>query len=306
MTMRMSEWIQPDLVRAFQAEKTDAYRLCTFQDGWAERYGNDVLVSYKTELARERLTSELRLWALAVDFKIERVFARFLPKQNSEREAPRLIAGDPSAHWQTAAIERGLRYGIDFEAGYSAGLFLDQRHNRSFVRNLTPKYLLNCFAYTCSFSLVAATKGAKTISVDLSKKSLARGRENFLLNEQSLTKHRFLTDDLMEYLPRLARKGEKFDVIILDPPTFSRSKTGKAFQVERDFEKLLLSAIEVAERDCHILLSTNCSTLDEHALEVMARFGLKASRRAGSLHRESPLPDLPRGAGASTVWLTLR
>ncbi|MBA3762654.1 MAG: hypothetical protein H0X04_04825, partial [Chthoniobacterales bacterium] len=124
------EWIQPDLVRAFQAEETDAYRICTFRDGWVERYGSDVLVSYQTAIAQERLTTELRLWSLSVGFNFTRVFARFLPKQNSGREAPRLITGDSSAPLQAMALERGLRYGIDFGAGYSTGLFVDQRHNR--------------------------------------------------------------------------------------------------------------------------------------------------------------------------------
>lgn len=144
------------------------------------------------------------------------------------------------------------------------------------------------------------------MSVDLSKKSLSRGRENFALNSLATTDHRFIADDVMEVLPRLARKGEKFDAIILDPPTFSRSHRGKAFQVEQDFETLLLAALEVAARNARILLSTNCSTLRESALEVMGRFCLKATRRAGDFHREPPLPDFPPGVGAATVWLTLR
>ena len=144
------------------------------------------------------------------------------------------------------------------------------------------------------------------MSIDLSKKSLARGRENFALNSLTTNDHRFLADDVFEVLPRLARRGEKFDVIILDPPTFSRSHRGKTFQVEHDFEALLLLALELAERDGHILLSTNCANLSERALEVMARFCLKTSRRAGSFHREPPLPDFPAGSGAKTVWLTLR
>ena len=111
---------------------------------------------------------------------------------------------------------------------------------------------------------------------------------------------------ILAVLPRLARKGEKFDVIILDPPTFSRSPGGKSFHVENDFEKLLVDALELAERDGHVLLSTNCSTLREHALEVMARYGLKAARRAAMFHRQPPLPDFPPGAGASSIWLTLR
>lgn len=304
--MRTSEWIEPALVQAFEAEQTDAYRLCTYDDGWAERYGSDVLISYKTDAAQERLTTELKLWSLAVNFKYTRAFVRFLPKQNSERDLPRLVMGDASSNLQTIATERLLRYGIDFASGYSVGLFVDQRHNRSFVRQESPKSLLNCFAYTCAFSVAAATVGAQTVSVDLSRKSLARGQENFALNAQPTNDHRFVAEDVMEFLPRLARKGEKFDMIILDPPTFSRTHRGKAFQVERDYETLLSGAIEVAERNARILLSTNCTTLNERALEVVAKFCLKATRRAGSLHAEPPLPDFMPGTAARTVWLTLR
>jgi len=95
-------------------------------------------------------------------------------------------------------------------------------------------------------------------------------------------------------------------VIILDPPTFSRSPGGKRFQVEHDFENLLIDALELTERDSHVLLSTNCSTLREHALEVMARYCLKAARHAATFHRPAQLPDFPPGAGASSIWLTLR
>lgn len=303
----MSEWMDPALHGKFGAEQTDAIRLCTCPDGWVERFGMDVLISHKNPGALERLKTELCLWALNVDFQFLRIFARFLPKRNADREAPHLVLGDPDTNLQSTAMERTLRYGIDFEAGYSVGLFIDQRENRRFVREVGPGSLLNCFAYTCSFSVAAATVGARTVNIDLSKKSLARGRENFALNSLLATNdHRFLADDVMEVLPRLARKGEKFDVIILDPPTFSRSHRGKAFQVEQDFEKLLMAALEVAERDGKILLSTNCSSLRERALEVMARYCLKATRRAGTFHRECPLSDFPPGVGAATVWLTLR
>ena len=304
--MRMSEWIEPGLTNAFAAEGTDAYRLCTFPDGWAERFGQDVLLSYKSEAARERLTTGLFNWARPLGLNFARVFGRFLPKQNAERHAPLLLVSETEMTSTASAMERGLRYGIDFSSGYSPGLFLDQRENRAFVRGARPKKMLNCFAYTCSFSIVAAASGANTMSVDLSKKSLARGRENFSLNSISSEGHRFLAEDVIEYLPRLARKGEKFDFIILDPPTFSRSHRGRSFQVERDFEPLLLAALEVAEREGHILLSTNCTSLDVHALDVMARYCLKASRRAGTLHREPGLPDFPAETAASTVWLSLR
>lgn len=304
--LKMSEWIDPTLYRSLFAEQIDAIRICTGPDGWVEQFGVDVLVSHKSDRALERFKVEFSLWALNVEFRFNRVFARFLPKQNADRERPHLVDGDAHANLQSTVIERTLRYGVDFGAGYSVGFFIDQRENRRFVRDVAPRSLLNCFAYTCSFSVAAATVGARTVSIDLSKRSLDRGRENFALNSLSTNDHQFLAGDVMEILPRLARRGEKFDVIILDPPTFSRSHRGKTFQVEQDFETLLLAALEVAERNGRILLSTNCSSLRERALEVMTRFCLKTTRRAGACHHESPLPDFPPGVGAATVWLTLR
>src|SRR6266446_290782 len=299
-------WINASLFRDFQAEGTDAHRLCTMENGWVERFGHDILISFKRVLVRERLIQELKEWGDGIPFKFERIFARFVPRKSEQREPPRLICGNPTENLQTIATERRLKFGIDFGAGFSVGLFPDQRENRSFVRHVTPKRLLNCFAYTCSFSVSAAYVGAATLNIDLSKKSLARGRENFALNCLPTIEHRFIADDVRAVLPRLVRKGEKFDVIILDPPTFSRSPGGKRFQVEHDFENLLIDALELTERDSHVLLSTNCSTLREHALEVMARYCLKATRRSATFHRPDQLPDFAPGAGASSIWLTLR
>src|SRR5256884_275046 len=138
--------------------------------------------------------------------------------------------------------EHRLKFGVDFGAGYSVGLFIDQRENRKFVRQLKPKRILNCFAYTCSFSVAAASASAQTVNVDLSKKSLERGRRNFELNVLSTEGHKFIADDVRPVLQRLARRGEKFDMIILDPPTFSRTKGGAAFHVERDFEDVIVAA----------------------------------------------------------------
>ena len=301
-----SNWIDAALLRDFQAEGTDAHRLCTIEDGWVERFGRDALISFKRVPARERLIQELQSWASSVRFEFRRIFARFVPRKNEERKHPRLVFGDPDENLQTIVTERHLKFGIDFGEGYSSGFFVDQRENRRYVRHIAPKRLLNCFAYTCSFSVSAACVGAATLNVDLSKKSLARGRENFALNSLPTTDHTFIADDAMTVLPRLARKAEKFDVIILDPPTFSRSPGGKIFHVENDFEKLLIDTLELTERDSHVLLSTNCSTLREHALEVMARYSLKAARRAATFHRQPPLPDFPPGTGASSIWLTLR
>jgi 23S rRNA (cytosine1962-C5)-methyltransferase len=299
-------WIDPSLLRDFQAEGTDAHRLCTIDDGWMERFGRDVLISFKTVRARKRLVEELQSWAGSVGFYVRRAFARLVPRRTEERGPPLLIIGDPGEALQTVATEWHLKFGIDFGTGYSPGLFLDQRENRRYVRNIAPKRLLNCFAYTCSFSVCAACSGARTVNIDLSKKYLARGRENFALNELPTIDHRFIADDVRSVLPRLARRGEKFDAIILDPPTFSRSSKGKTFQVQDDFEDLLISALALAEREGQVLVSTNCSTLSQSTLEVLARYCLKETHRVATFYRPLPLPDFSPGTGASSIWLALR
>lgn len=303
----MNRWISPELFAAFEAEQTTAHRLFTSPNVWVERLGRDVLISFKTDAVRDTALSGLHEWAERTGFQIDRVFSRFLPKQNAERVAPVLMEGYNTEDSLNAVVtERGVRYGIDFGAGYSAGLFIDQRANRAFVRQRAPKRLLNTFAYTCSFSVVAAMAGAQTVSVDLSKKSLDRGRENFELNGLAMEGHRFLADDVLDVLPRLERRGEKFDVIVLDPPTFSRGNRGRRWQVEEQIEELLSAALELAQPGASILISTNCTKLNRRALESAARFALKTARRGGDFHHEPPLPDFPSGEGAQTLWLHLR
>ncbi len=301
-----NEWIGPALLRVFEDEGTTAHRLCTIDNGWAERFGRDILISFRTTAARDRLVHELRAWSKSVEFPVGRVFARFLPKKNEERETPKLLLASEIENLQTIATENHLKFGIDFGVGYSVGLFVDQRENRRFVRQTRPKRLLNCFAYTCSFSVAAASVGAQTVNVDLSKKSLERGRQNFALNSIFIEGNKFVADDVRPVLRRLARRGEKFDMIILDPPTFSRTKGGEAFHVEEDFEELIAAALDLIGQNSRILLSTNCETLNERALERMARYSLKLSRRSGTLHRQPPPADFPPGVGATTIWLTLR
>ncbi len=303
--MKKGDWIDSEPLAQFQADGTNAHRLCTIDNGWAERFGADVLISFRTDAACDRLVSELKPWSNAMNFRVNRVFGRFLPRKNEERETPKLVSGNQTESLQTIAAENHLEFRIDFSAGYSVGLFVDQRENRRLVRQTKPTRVLNCFAYTCSFSVAAASAGAKTVNVDLSKKSLERGRQNFVLNSLSTEGHQFIVDDVRPVLRRLPRRGEKFDMVILDPPTFSRTKGGAAFQVEKDFEGLIASALELTTRDARVLLSTNCESLSDQALERMARYSLKLSRRPGTLHRQPPPADFPPGAGAKTIWLTL-
>ena len=301
-----STWISAQQLAAFQSAETTAHRLYSEPDGWVERLGDDILLSYKTDAERDSLLGGLDSWSQSTGFMPRRVFGKFLPRQNEERIAPVLVRGDEAESLTTVVEENGVKYAIDFGAGYSAGLFLDQRANRSYVRRLAPKRLLNTFAYTCSFSVVAALSGADTVSVDLSKKSLDRGRENFGLNGLDDSKHRFIADDVLEVLPRLMRRGDQFDCIILDPPTFSRGNKGRRFQVEQGMEELVTAALELAAPRAHILLSTNCTKLDRRALEQIARYCLKLARRNGSFHSEPDLPDIPSVLSAQTLWLLLK
>ncbi|HEV3273019.1 MAG TPA: class I SAM-dependent methyltransferase [Candidatus Methylacidiphilales bacterium] len=301
------EWISPAVWSALAAEGTDAHRLASGPEMWLERFGRDVLLSYQTEPGRDAALAEIDRHCAVYSYRPLRVFGKHLPRHASERGAPMLFGGDAGGSLETEVSEAGARYGIDFAGGYSAGLFIDQRANRARLRGLKPKRLLNTFAYTCSFSVVAALGGAETMSVDLSRRSLTRGEENFERNGlDPKTGHRFIADDALAVLPRLARRGEKFDAIILDPPTFSRNQAGAAFQVQRDFDRLVALALEVAAPGAAILLSVNHSAMRVADLERAGRAALKIAGRGGRFIPAAPPADFPPGHGAKTIWLELR
>src|SRR4029453_13868915 len=96
-------WIDESFFGDFQAEGTDAHRLCTMEDGWVERFGHDILISFKRGLVRERLIQELKEWSNGVLFNFGRIFARFVPRRSEQRERPRLICGDPDENLRTIA-----------------------------------------------------------------------------------------------------------------------------------------------------------------------------------------------------------
>ena len=298
-------WISSAQREAFDAAETTAHRLASGTGGWVERLGTDVIVSHKGDDAKAELLEGLARWTAKTGWSPTRTFTRFMPTRNAERVSPVLHEGDASSSWKTTVTEAGVRYRLDIAAGYSHGLFLDQRMNRARLQSLRPKRVLNTFAYTCSFSVVAALAGAETLSVDLSRKSLDRGRHNFELNDLDPKGHRFVAADALELMPKLAMQRESFDAIILDPPTFSRSK-GRRWRVVDDFEYLLMAALELATPNGAILLSTNCTKLDSEKLKRRARQCAKARRQtADYLETDSPV-DFPPGHGASTLWMMLR
>jgi 23S rRNA (cytosine1962-C5)-methyltransferase len=310
--------VEPTWVRNRLQEGTNSFRLTSSPLAWLECFGNDLLLSWKTDSAREALLQECQTRLInpngpyALELKPPaRIFGRHLARAAQERLAPVLLTGDCQLPLETEVQEAGTRYGIDFSAGYSVGLFLDQRGNRaSLAQALTartsPAKMLNTFAYTCSFSVVAARFGAQTLSVDLSKKSLQRGEQNFRRNKiEPKEGHRFIADDVFGVLPRLAKRGEKFDFIVLDPPTFSRNHEGTPFQAEEDYGRLVELALELAAPGAQILLSTNCTTLRSVDLEQIARHALKRARLSGRFWANPTPSDIPAAQAAQTVWLQL-
>jgi len=280
---------------ALSAEQTNAHRLWTGREGWVERFGDDYLVSATSDLTGRKIAADLPDWLAGLGLEPRRVFIRRLVKQPDEDDKPGQISGDVASP-EAVVTERGLSFGIDFSAGYSVGLFCDQRLNRAHLESLRPRRVLNCFAYTCAFSVAAARAGAETLSLDLAKKSLERGRANLALNGLSAETHRFIADDVFAVLPRLVRRGERFDAIILDPPTFSRGAKGNVFRAERDLGGLLEQAFDLASPGAHILLSSNARGLD------VADVARTVARKVSVV---PPPPEYPPGAAASTAWVAM-
>lgn len=162
--------------------------------------------------------------------------------------------------------EGGLRFLINLSDYLDTGLFLDHRITRAMVRDLVlalgeagPVRVLNLFSYTGSFTVYAAAGGANaTVSVDLSSTYTAWARENLAQNGFSLDNHRFEVADVFTFLERERAAGAKYDMVILDPPTFSNSKKmSRTLDIQRDHGELLASCGRLLRPGGLLLFSTN-------------------------------------------------
>jgi len=297
------QWLSSSVLAEIEAGGTDAHRVFASAYSWVDRFGPVYLISSSEPEEAERHFHDLTAWAESVGRPVGTVMGRRLVKQAGEEDKPFLLSGEALTCPKLVVNELGQRYEVDFAAGYSTGLFADQRGNRAWVRARRPSRVLNCFAYTCSFSVVAAANGATTTNLDLSGKYLEWGKRNFALNQLDPSAHRFWKADVMERWPGLVRKGEQFDLIILDPPTFSRGAKGRVFRVGDQFPVLLDLALASIASGGAILLSTNHSELSCHELEEMALEALDRSGRTGQFHRVDPPDDFAGGPAASTSWL---
>jgi 23S rRNA (cytosine1962-C5)-methyltransferase len=176
--------------------------------------------------------------------------------------------------------------------------------------SLAGREVLNTFAYTCGFSVCAAKAGARVTSLDLSKKYLEWGRRNFALNGLNAAEHDFIYGDVFDWLGRLARKGRAFDVIVLDPPTFSRSKEHGAFQVGKDYGQLVSAALPLLRPDGALFASTNAGTMTPEKFLEQITAAIGRARRTLLQQHYAPQPsDFPvsraEPAYLKTVWLQI-
>ncbi len=206
-----------------------------------DRLGEVLLIQSKPAPTESLIEGLLQAFPNAsIYFKTTTSHVRQLDKQDA---SPTLVHGTP-VQGRFTVLENGVTYWISLESGYSVGLFLDQRNNRRHIRdmNLTGKTILNTFAYTCAFSVCAALAGATVTSLDLSKKYLDWGRENFRANHLDDTTHDFIYGDVFDWMPRLIKKDRRWDMIILDPPTFSTGKSGRVFKATKNYPELMTLA----------------------------------------------------------------
>jgi 23S rRNA (cytosine1962-C5)-methyltransferase len=200
-------------------------------------------------------------------------------------------------------LESGLLFEIDFQSGGSSGIFLDQRINRQKLRSVAHgKRALNTFSYTCAFGVAAAAAGAQTTNIDLSRRYLDWGKRNYQLNRIKDEDHEFLAGDVFGWLKRFRRKGRKFDIIVLDPPTFSRDRTSNVFRVQEDYGRLVEMALECLNHQSLLLCCTNFRGLSS---EEFLRILKTAVPRPCQFSRGNMPPDFTGERYLKSVWLQL-
>ncbi len=155
--------------------------------------------------------------------------------------------------------ENGANFAVYLDDGAMVGVFLDQRDVRKTIRDkyAKGKTVLNTFSYTGAFSVFAALGGAsKTTSVDLAKRSLPKTKEQFRINNIVVDAQSIIVEDVFNYFKYAVRKKLLFDLIVLDPPSFARSKK-HTFSASKDYVKLLKEAIAITNKGGVIVASTN-------------------------------------------------
>lgn len=206
--------------------------------------------------AFKRLNDVVDVVADILDTDQDKVILKVRKKQSGNEQ----YSKQDSKGRKITVIESGLRFRLNLYDYLDTGLFLDHRNTRRIIRNLAKgKTFLNLFAYTGSASVYAASGGAKsTTTVDMSNTYIQWSEENMKINGFSGRAHRFIREDCMQWVWDAKRAGEAFDLIFLDPPTFSNSaKMQDAFDVNRDHAQLIQRVMRLLKPEGQLVFSTN-------------------------------------------------
>ncbi|WP_100012334.1 class I SAM-dependent rRNA methyltransferase [Lentibacillus sediminis] len=177
-------------------------------------------------------------------------------------------------------MENGIHYAVYLNDGAMTGIFLDQREVRKAIRDkyAKGKHVLNTFSYTGAFSVAAALGGAeKTTSVDLAKRSKNKTIEQFSVNGIDFEQQDIHVMDVFDYFKYARRKGLSFDMVVLDPPSFARSKK-RTFSTAKDYPALIEDALSVTANGMLVISTNNAS----FGMKKLKSFVDKGFRDAGA------------------------
>ncbi|HDR7890633.1 class I SAM-dependent rRNA methyltransferase [Bacillus toyonensis] len=189
--------------------------------------------------------------------------------------------------------ENGVNFAVYLNDGAMVGVFLDQRNVRKQIRDTYAqgRTVLNMFSYTGAFSVFAALGGAtKTTSVDLANRSLSKTIEQFSVNEIDYEAQDIIVEDVFLYFKYAAKKKMKFDMVVLDPPSFARSKK-YTFSAAKDYKNLLKETITITENNGIIVASTNCSAFDMKKFKGFIDTAFKEMNGKYKILEEHSLPE---------------
>ena len=230
----------------------------------------------------------------------ERSDAKVRLKEGMER-----VKGFLSTPFDTKVeiLENGVRYLVDVEEGQKTGYFLDQKYNRRAIQPLCRgKRVLDCFTHTGSFALNAAVAGAReVIGVDASETGVRQAEENARLNGVE-DRVKFLCRDVFDLLPEMDRNGERFDVVILDPPAFTKSRDSVKKAV-RGYREINLRGIRLVENGGY-LATCSCSHFmtPELFTNTIAQAARDARRRLRQVEYRTQSADHPILWGADETY----
>ena len=191
-------------------------------------------------------------------------------------------------------VENGVKYQVDVKDGQKTGFFLDQKYNRLAIQKLCKDArVLDCFTHTGSFALNAGIAGAREVTgVDASELAVHQAQENAKLNGLD-GRVKFICEDVFELLPRLEEEGEKYDVVILDPPAFTKSRSSIKNAV-KGYREINLRGMKLV-RDGGFLATCSCSHFMDYELftKTIGQAARNAHKRLRQVEYRTQAPDHP-------------